>query len=112
MRSLGAYFIMPIDVHTLELGDGSTFNRTDRVQVWRMTGIVNAAGGGEGDAVTTAVSVPGVALPASYDVFVDTNGQAAVACATNKTNTGFDVVLQPPATVTLVAGSFDVLVLA
>jgi hypothetical protein len=101
---------MSIPIHTIEIGDGSTFARTDRILMWRLTGIANASGSA-GAAVTTAVSIaPGV-LPASYDVDVfDTGGQNCFGTVTNKTNTGFNGVLQPPAGVALAAGTFNLVI--
>jgi hypothetical protein len=59
--------------------------------------------------VTTAVTFASQ-LPPNYSVFVDA-GQACFAYVTAKTLTGFNVVLQPTLSTTLIAaGSFNVLV--
>ena len=102
---------MPVDVHTIEVGDGSTFSTPDRVKVRRLAGITNASGGSNGTAVTTAVTVSPVDLPTDYSVFVDTKGNNCWAYVTSKTAAGFNVVLQPSSTVTVAAGSFDVLIM-
>lgn len=100
---------MPIAVHTIEVGDGSNLSAPDRVKMWRLTGIANASGG-SGVAVTTAVSVSPLELPASYSVFIDA-GQECMAWVTSKTAAGFNVVLQEPG-VSIASGTFDVLIIA
>lgn len=70
--------------------------------------IANLIGAGAGLNVTTAVAVPN--LPDTYMVFVGCH-QKSAAFVTNKTATGFNVVLSPIlATETLAAGTFDCLV--
>jgi hypothetical protein len=84
--------------------------------VFSVPGVANVAGGGDGDAVTiTSLSAyftdaygTGL-LPPVYSVQVTPN-QACSASVTNKTSSGFDVVLTPASGVTLAAGTFDVLV--
>jgi hypothetical protein len=102
---------MAQDIHTLEVVNGSNNVRTDRLIVGVQTGIANAAGGGAGTAVTTAVTFD-KELPASYAVFVTVdNTVSASVSITGKTSSGFNVVLTPnPSTATLAAGTFDVLV--
>lgn len=93
-------------VHSVETPAGSTPNQQDRVVIGTLAGVANLIGSGAGASVTTAVSMPG--LPASYSVSI-TPDQDAVAYVTNKTQSGFDVVLNPRlATNTLAAGTFDV----
>jgi hypothetical protein len=82
----------------------------------------NGAGGGAGQSVTVDMTntfkdgygqpvLPGDSQTGEYSVSINP-GQSATAYATNKTNAGFNVVLTPvPATATLAAGQFDVLVL-
>ena len=78
-------------------------------------GVANAAGGGEGAAVTTAITFEDQygngTLPAEYSVIATPN-QACMVSVTNKTASGFDVVLTPLAGATLAAGEFDLIVMA
>jgi hypothetical protein len=77
--------------------------------------VPNAAGSEDGAAVTTAVEFLDVygngVLPeaSAYGVLV-TASQACMASVTNKTASGFDVVLTPPSGVQLAAGTFDLFV--
>jgi hypothetical protein len=80
------------------------------------TNVANNAGGGAGASVTAAVAFP---TPMSYpNGFPTTNysvqvqpNQSCLAAVTGKTQAGFNVVLTPsPATATLAAGTFDVVV--
>jgi hypothetical protein len=105
---------MGIDCHTIDQVSGSTFAFTDRVLLLNLPQQANAAGGGAGSSVTTAVSVPsGVTLPAAYSVLVGGLSQDATAYVTGRTSTGFNVVLEPRlAANTLAAGTFDVVVIA
>jgi hypothetical protein len=78
--------------------------------------VANAAGGSAGTAVTTALTFVdeyGVGvLPAEYAVVV-TPSQACFATVTNKTTSGFNVVLAPTGSgITLAGGTFDALVMA
>lgn len=115
---------MPFDLHTVESLDvdptavvpsgavqGGVANG-DKVIVAVALGCANAAGGGAGAAVTTAVTIKN--LPANYMVHVAVNNSVSASVSiTGKTQSGFNVVLTPnPATATLAAGTFDVLVLA
>ena len=83
----------------------------------RQFGVSNAAGGGAGQSVTTAVSFvdrygAGL-LPAANYVVLASPSQACAATVTGKTQSGFSVVLTPlAATTTLAVGTFDVAVLA
>ncbi len=103
---------MPIDVHTLEQIDGSSFLRSDRVVVGAIPAQANAAGSGAGASVTTAVAFAPYSLPPAYSVQI-TPSQPALVSVTNKTSSGFNVVLTPlSSSTTLAAGTFDVLVVA
>jgi len=103
---------MALDFHTVSRPTGSSPTaQSDRVIVANQTAVANAAGSGAGASVVTAVSFTG--LPASYSVFVQPASQDVNAFVTAKTNTGFTVTLVPNvATYTIVAGTFDVLVVA
>jgi hypothetical protein len=103
---------MGIDVHTIEqIGNTSTFARTDRVFLAAFPQTPNVAGSGAGASVTTAFS--GLELPASYNVVVSGFSQNCFATVTARTHVGFNVVLTPTAAgVTLAIGTFDVLVVA
>jgi hypothetical protein len=104
---------MPIDFHTVETVDGSTpTNRTDRLQVAFLPQVANAAGSGEGSAVTVAIG--NLVLPSVYVVHV-TPGSGVVASVlqSSKTNSGFSIVLTPlSSTATVAAGAIDVMVFA
>ena len=101
---------MNTERHTIESPDGAPPAASDRVVLGLLVGVANAAGGGAGASVTTAVAIAN--LPASYSVQVTTN-QDAVAYVTSKTQAGFNVVMNPRlAANTLAAGTFDVLVTA
>jgi hypothetical protein len=80
----------------------------------RQSSVQNAAGSGAGNPVTTSVAFTdnfGVGiLPSSYNVLA-TPSQSCFVTVTAKTTSGFNVVLTPPAGVTLAAGTFDVLVI-
>jgi hypothetical protein len=78
----------------------------------------NVAGSGAGSSVTTSLATTfqdnfgNPLLPAQglYSVQVTPN-QPATASVTNKTSSGFSVVLSPlPSTATLAAGQYDILV--
>ena len=57
---------MSVDVHTVSQHDGSAFLRQDRVHLALLSNVANVVGGGAGQAVTTAISLPGLpATPAS-----------------------------------------------
>jgi hypothetical protein len=102
---------MPLDFHTVEAPDGSTFTNTDKIIVGLQLGVVNASAGA-GVAVTTAVSFPAGSLPAAYMVHV-TPSQFCLPTVTAKTNSGFNVVLTPNiAANSIGAGTFDVMVVA
>jgi hypothetical protein len=102
---------MAIPVHTVDCVDGSQFNYTDRVVAALQLGVSNAAGGSGGASVSTPVSFPVGSLPPTYMVHI-TPSQPAMVSVTNKTSSGFSVVLTPLSTATLPAGSFDCLVIA
>jgi hypothetical protein len=97
--------------HSTAVLDGSGGIFTDRTILGMQLGLTNAAGGGAGLAVTTAVTFA-EPLPASYTVLVQPN-QDATAYVSSKTASGFNVVITPRlAATTLSAGTFDVIVLA
>ena len=95
---------MPFSIHDIDLVDGSTPTMQDRLIGGLQLAVANAGGS---RSVTTAVSFASP-LPANYAVFVDA-GQAATAYVTGKTSSGFNVVL---AATTVVAGTFNVLIVA
>jgi hypothetical protein len=103
---------MGIDVRVIEqTGNTSNFARTDRVILAVFPQTANPAAAGEGD--TVPVSFSGLELPATYSVIVSGLSQVAIPTVTNRTHTGFNVVLNPLAnTVTLAIGTFDCLVVA
>lgn len=101
---------MGLPVHTLDVAPGSNaLAQPDRVLVALLEGVATAAGAGEGDAVTTAIS--DLVLPAKYTVQV-TPSQAAMVSVSDKTNSGFNVTLTPLATATLAAGTVDIAIFA
>jgi hypothetical protein len=86
--------------------------------LFTQTGAANPAGSGNGASVTIPIAVADKygngRLPASlhYNVAVSPS-QPCFVTITGKTSTGFNVVLSPKdASTTLVAGTFDVSVLA
>lgn len=106
---------MPFELHTTEVADGSTNLWTDRLIVGVQANVANVSGA-EDTAVTTAVEF--VDLPANasnvgeYGVQV-TPSQPCFVSVTDKTATGFNVVLTPiSSTGSIAAGTFDVLVFA
>jgi hypothetical protein len=103
---------MGIDVRVIEqIGNTSNFARTDRVFLAAYPQTPNPAAAAAGDSVT--VSFSGLVLPATYSVIVSGLSQEAVATVTNRTHTGFNVVLNPlTGSVVLAIGTFDVLVVA
>jgi hypothetical protein len=102
---------MGFDLHTVEVPNGSSpLSNPDRIKLAPLMGVATTAAASEGAAVTVAVS--GLELPATYGV-VATPSQPALVSVGSKTNTGFTVTLTPPsATVTLSAGTVDILVMA
>lgn len=102
---------MALQQHTIERPDGGSVALLDRVIVGQINGHTNAAGGSAGAAVVTPVSV-GNELPDNYSVVVNP-GQDATWYVSGKTNSGFNVTLNPRlATNTLAAGTFDVVIVA
>jgi hypothetical protein len=100
------------DVRVVEqIGNTSNFARTDRIFLAAYPRTANPAAAAEGDSVTVAFT--GLELPATYSVVVSGLSQVAIATVTNRTFSGFSVVLNPlSASVTLVSGFFDCLVFA
>ena len=88
-------------------------NQAQPTVVGALAGVANAAGGGAGEAVTTAVSFTDTygngQLPAAYAVAV-TPSQACAWSVTGKTTSGFTVTLTPNSNSTIAAGTFDVVV--
>lgn len=105
---------MSLDVHSVSLLGGSSVSMNDRLRVGLYPNVATAAGGGAGAAVTLTVNatlIPGLSLPANYEVHVTPN-QDAVAYVTAKTAEGFTVTLNPRlAANTLAAGTVDILVI-
>ena len=103
---------MGIDVRVVEqIGNTSNFARTDRIFLAAYPKTANPAAAGEGDTVTVAFT--GLELPANYSVVVSGLSQVCIPTVTNRTFSGFDVVLNPlSASVTLASGFFDCLVVA
>lgn len=100
---------MSLDLHTISLIDGAQPVRKDRIFFGIYPAVANAAGGGAGQAVTTAVALK---LPPSYCVVVQPT-QDVTWYITGKTAAGFNVVMTPRlAATTLAAGTFDVLIYA
>ncbi|MCG5072269.1 hypothetical protein [Paraburkholderia tagetis] len=102
---------MNLPVHTLDVAPGSNpLAQPDRVLIALLEGVATAAGGSAGAAVVTAIA--GLQLPASYAVQVTPN-QDATAFVSGKTNTGFNVTLNPRlAANTLAAGTVDIAIFA
>jgi hypothetical protein len=102
---------LAIDIHTVEMVDGSNQARTDRLIAGVQLSVANAAGS-TGAPVTTAVAFPAGALPASYAVFVDAGQPGVFASVSSKTSSSFNVVLTPLTGAAVAAGAFSVLILA
>jgi hypothetical protein len=101
---------MPIPVHTVEVPDGLALQNSDRLVLGTLNGVANAAGGGAGQSVATAIT--GMSLPPKYQVIVDP-GQDATCWITAMTAAGFTVNMSPRlAANTLAAGSFNATVVA
>ncbi len=101
---------MSRDIHTIAVVDGTIMQKQDRIVFGVQPQVANVAGAGAGAAVTTTVTFS-KGLPLKYSVQITPN-QDAVAYVTNRTVSGFDVVLNPRlAANTLAIGTFDVTVL-
>lgn len=102
---------MGLPIHTIDVVPGSSPTaQPDRVIFAILPGVANVAGSGAGAAVVTAVG--GLQLPANYTVEVTPN-QDAVPFVSGKTQSGFNVTLNPRlAANTLAAGTFDVTIFA
>lgn len=101
---------MSKDLHTLDVLNGSSLAKQDRIVAGIQAGIPNVIGAGAGLAVVVPVAFAG--LPANYCVAVNP-GQDATWYITNKTANGFNVNLLPRiATNTLAVGAIDVIVFA
>ena len=83
---------MSLPIRVLDMVDGSGQTFSDRLIAGLKLGVANTSGG-TGGAVTTAVSFPAGALPASYAVFVDPGQPGVFASVSSKTTSGFSVVL-------------------
>jgi hypothetical protein len=103
---------MGIDVRVIEqIGNTSNFARTDRIFLAAFPKTANPAASGAGASVT--IPFTGLELPANYSVIVSGLSQVCVPTVTGRTNTGFNVVLNPlSGSVTLAIGTFDVVVVA
>jgi hypothetical protein len=103
---------MSVDVHTIEVQDGSnTLSTQDRVKVYAAQ-VANSAGGGAGQVVTVAVTFSQPMPSAGYSTFFDA-GQDAVCFATSKTVNGFTLNINPRlAANTVAAGNVNLLVVA
>jgi hypothetical protein len=91
-------------------------NHGEPIVLGKKFGTANAAGSGAGSAVSTSVSFVdkfgSALLPAALSYLVNVSAsQPCFITVTNKTASGFNVVLTPPAGVTLAAGTFDLVVL-
>ena len=102
---------MGLDIHTIDVVPGSNPTaQPDRVLFALLEGVPTVAGGSAGAAVVTAIA--GLQLPANYAVQVTPN-QDATAFVSGKTNTGFNVTLNPRlAANTLAAGTVDIAIFA
>ena len=82
-----------LEMHTVEVVDGSNIQNSDRVVLGILNNVANLAGFGAGNPVTTAVSFPTLTpLPPNYSVKI-TPSQACLVSVTNKTWNGFNVTL-------------------
>ena len=99
---------MSFELHTVDVLDGSTLIRQDRLILARLDQVANASGATSA-AVTTAIS--GLSLPNNYIVLVECP-QTVFVTVTSKTNSGFNVVLTPLTGNAVSAGHFNVLVVA
>lgn len=98
-------------IKDLEVMDGSTLSKPDRIRVSLQMAVANLIGGGAGQTVTVAVTFPEV-MPANYAVFADA-GQDAVCFASARTTVGFTLNINPRlAANTLAAGTVNILVVA
>jgi hypothetical protein len=100
---------MGLDLHTVEMNDGSSPTaQPDRLKCLLQFAVTTAAGAAAGDSVTTTIS--GVTLPAAYIVLVEVD-QDATWYAASKTQTGFEVVTSPRlAANTLAGGTINIIV--
>jgi hypothetical protein len=100
---------MSLPIRVLDMVDGSGQTFSDRLIAGLKLAVANASGG-TGVAVTTAVSFPAGALPASYAVFVDPGQPGVFASVSSKTTSGFSVVLTPLTGASVASGDFSVLI--
>lgn len=102
---------MGLDIHTIDVVPGSNPTaQPDRVLFALLEGVATAVGSGAGVAVVTPIS--GLQLPANYAVQVTPN-QDAVPFVSGKTQSGFNVTLNPRlAANTLAAGTVDIAIFA
>ena len=101
---------MPLDMHTLQIADGSTpTSFSDRLQVAFLPGVATPAAA---EGASSTVTVSGLVLPASYVVHA-LPSQPAVVSVSAKTFSGFTLTLTPiSSTETLAAGTVDIMVFA
>jgi hypothetical protein len=100
---------MAIELHTVEVLDGSNIQANDRLILGNFQDVVNGAGAGAGQAVTVAVAFS-KPITANYSVLVNPQ-QDATWFVSGMTAAGFNVTLTPRlAANTLAAGHFDVVV--
>jgi hypothetical protein len=102
---------MPLQIHDIEVADGSTFQNQDRLVIAQQFNVANPVGAA-GSTVTVSITFGVDSLPATgYAVLVEPN-QNCFSWVINKTVNGFNVLLSPsvPATGTVAAGTFDVVV--
>jgi predicted cobalt transporter CbtA len=99
---------MAFEIHDLSVVEGSQLQNQDKVVLAVQYGVANGSAG-TGVAVTVAVSFLNSELPANYAVHV-TPSQPCWVSVTSKTANGFNVVLTPQSTLSIAAGTFDVIV--
>jgi hypothetical protein len=91
---------MGLDVHTVEMGKGSMFTRTDRVGLIFLPQQAFASG-------AATLPVTGLELPAVYGVFVGGDSTVDGFTIGSRTNTGFVITFTSAQTA---AGALDILI--
>jgi hypothetical protein len=103
---------MGIPLHVLDIVGGTPSTQNDRLSVVAQANLPNPVGSGAGVVVSVPVVFAEKMPTANYAAFVEAN-QDATTWASAKTTSGFTANIQPRlATVTLAAGTFDILILA